>query len=200
MVNSATRGNLLKTSNMVKIAMLSAVSYVLMLFDFPLPGFPPFLQIDLSEIPVIIGAVAIGPIGGVLIEFVKNILHLFNTTTFGVGELANFLVGISLVIPIGYFFKKEKNLKNFVLGSIIGAVLMVAVACIFNYFVMLPLYANLSGVEVQAFADMAGKINASIKDVKTLIVFAFIPFNLIKAVLVSFLGYFVCKILKPIFK
>ena len=200
MVNSATKGNLLKTSNMVKIAMLSAVSYVLMLFDFPLPGFPPFLQIDLSEIPVIIGAVAIGPLGGVLIELVKNVLHLFNTTTFGVGELANFLVGISLIIPIGYFFKKEKNLKNFVIGSIIGAVLMVAVACIFNYFVMLPLYANLSGVEVQAFADMAGKINASIKDVKTLIVFAFIPFNLIKAVVVSFLGYFVCKILKPIFK
>ncbi len=200
MVKQETRKGLLTTSNMVKIAMLSAVSYVLMLFEFPLPGFPPFLQIDLSEIPVIVGAVAMGPLCGIFIELVKNILHLFNSTTFGVGELANFCVGISLVVPIGLFYKKKKDISHYVLGSVIGTILMIIVACIFNYYIMLPLFAKLSGVEVQAFADMAGALNSRVKDVRTLIVFAFAPFNFIKAVVVSIIGYFVCKVLKPIFK
>ena len=86
-------------------AMLSSVAYVLMFIDFPIPFLiPSFIQMDISELPALVGSFAMGPMCGILICLVKNLLHLFITTTGGVGELSNFLLGIAFVLPAGIIY------------------------------------------------------------------------------------------------
>lgn len=199
-VNAVNRGRVVNTTNLVKIGMLSAISIVLMMFEISFPIFPSFLQMDISDLPALIGAVSMGPVAGVMIELIKNVLHLFKTSTAGVGEIANFVIGVTLVIPIGVFYKKEKSLKNFIIGSIVGTVLMVISACLFNYYILLPLYSAAMGVPMQSFADMANKITPIVTDIKTLIYFSFGPFNFIKSIIVCVLGYIVCNVLKPALK
>ncbi|MCI8342794.1 MAG: ECF transporter S component [Firmicutes bacterium] len=188
------------TSKIVKIGMLGAVSIVLMMFELALPIFPTFLKIDISDLPALIGAVTMGPLAGVMIELVKNVLHLFKTSTAGVGELANFIVGVALVLPTGMFYKKYKNVLGFAAGAVLGCILMVIAACIFNYYVLIPAYAVAFGAPVEAFVEMAGSINSAVVDLKTLVFFAIAPFNVIKAVLVSVIGYPMCSMLKKVLK
>ena len=128
-----------RTRRMVIIAMLSAISVVLMLFEFPLPFLPPFYKIDASELPIIIGAFTLGPVAGVVMEFIKVTLNLLmdGTTTAFVGEFANFLIGCSFVVPaaIVYYFKKTK--KNAVLGLILGIVTCTVAGCLLNAYLLL---------------------------------------------------------------
>ena len=195
MENVVSRKKAMDTSKMVKIGMLSAVSIVLMMFEVALPIFPEFLKIDISDLPALIGAVAMGPVAGVMIELVKNALHLFKTSTAGVGELANFLVGVALVVPIGFVYKKKKSLGGFIQGAIVGCIIMVLVACTFNYYILIPAYAVAFGAPIEAFVEIANKVNGSVVDLKTLIFFAIAPFNVVKAVVVSVMGYPLCKLL-----
>ena len=187
------------TSKLVKIGMLSAVSIVLMMFEISFPIFPFFLKMDISDIPAIIGTVAMGPTAGVLIELIKNLLHLFKTSTAGVGELANFVTGIALVIPIGVMYKKNHTVKNFIIGSVIGAILMAFVACVFNYYILIPAFAKAFGTDIQEFVNIANGVTPMVVDFKTLILFSIAPFNLLKAVIVAPIAYIVCKVLKPVF-
>lgn len=187
------------TSKVVKIGMLSAVSIVLMMFEISFPIFPFFLKMDISDIPALVGTVAMGPLAGVLIELIKNVLHLFKTSTAGVGELANFLTGIALVVPIGVMYKKNHTLKNFVIGSIIGACVMVVVACVFNYYILIPAFAKAFGTDIEEFVGIANAVTPMVVDFKTLIFFSIAPFNLLKAVIVAPVAYLVCKVLKPVF-
>jgi len=195
MENVISRRKAMDTSKMVKIGMLSAVSIVLMMFELALPIFPSFLKMDISDLPALIGAVSMGPVAGVLIELIKNVLHLFKTSTAGVGELANFIMGISLVVPIGFFYKKKKNLISFIQGTVIGCITMVVVACAFNYYILIPAYAVAFGAPVEAFVEIANKVNGAVVDLKTLIFFAIAPFNVVKAIIVAAIGYPLCKIL-----
>ena len=112
---------------LVRVAMLSAVATILMLFEFPLPFIaPPFYEIDLSEVPVFIGAFAMGPLAGVVIEGVKILLNLIinGTVTAGVGEAANFVMGVVFVLPAALIYKRKKTKSNAVLGLVIGTVVM----------------------------------------------------------------------------
>lgn len=195
MDNVVSRKKAMDTSKMVKIGMLSAVSIVLMMFELALPIFPSFLKMDISDLPAIIGAVSMGPIAGILIEFIKNALHLFKTSSAGVGEFANFIMGISLVTPIGFFYKKKKNLMSFVQGAVVGCITMVIVACAFNYYILIPAYAVAFGAPIEAFVEIANKVNSSVVDLKTLVFFAIAPFNVVKAVVVAVIGYPLCKLL-----
>ncbi|MGL4789915.1 MAG: ECF transporter S component [Anaerotignaceae bacterium] len=185
-------------TKMVKIGMLSAVSIVLMMFEVPLPIFPSFLQMDISDLPALIGAVSMGPVAGILIELIKNLLHLFKTSTAGVGEIANFLVGVALVVPIGVCYKNKKTLGSFIMGAIMGAIAMIVLACIFNYYVLIPAFSVAFGAPIEAFVEIANKVNSSVVDLKTMIIFAVAPFNLVKAIVVSAVGYPVCKLLKNV--
>ena len=200
MENTLSRKKTLGTEKLIKIGMLSAISIVLMMFELSFPIFPFFLKMDLSDLPAIIGAVSMGPVAGILIELVKNLLHLFKTSTAGLGEVANFLVGIALVVPIGFFYKKEKSVKNYIFGSILGTVLMVIVACLFNYYILIPAFAAAFGTNINEFVDIANKVNNSVVDFKTMIYFSIAPFNGVKALIVVSVGYILCKVLKPILK
>ena len=124
-------------------AMLSAVAYILMFIDFPIPFLiPSFIQMDISELPALIGSFAMGPMCGVCICLVKNLLHLFITTTGGVGELSNFLLGVAFVLPAGLIYKTKKSKKNARNGALLGAVLMGIVSIPVNYFLTYPIYYN----------------------------------------------------------
>ena len=115
--------------------MLSAIAFMLMFLEFSVPVMPPFIKMDLSELPALLGAFAMGPVSGVMICFIKNLLHLLMSTTGGVGELSNFLLGACFVLPAGLAYQKQKGKKRALAGALAGAVLMAGVSIISNYFI-----------------------------------------------------------------
>lgn len=188
------------TGFIVKIGLLSAVSLVLMMLDFGLPIFPSFLKLDISDTPAVIGTLAMGPVAGIMIELIKNILHaLIGTSSMGIGEFANFIVAVAYLLPFGMVYKKDKNTKAVILGSIIGTISMVIVACIFNYFILIPVYSKvIYNTPIDVFVGMASKVNSLVDSFITMILFAIAPFNLVKGIMMSVLGYWLYKVLKPV--
>lgn len=199
--SSQSKSTIFATSSMVKIGMLSGLGMVLMLLDFPLPIFPTFLKFDLSDAPAVIGAFAMGPAAGVMIEFLKNVLKIIvRSNTGGVGELANFLVGVAYVLPLALVYQRFPNRKGVIWGSILAIFSGAFFAGVLNYFVFIPAYAAVLGYPVEAFISMAAKINSSVVDLRTLVLFAIIPFNLLKGVIVAVSGLGLFKALQPLWK
>ena len=134
-----------KTRYMVQVAMLGAAAVVLMFFDIPLPFAPSFYKIDLSEVPVLIGAFAMGPLAGAAIELIKILLNLVmkGSTTAGVGEVANFLIGCAYVMPAAWIYKTQKTKKNAMIGMAVGTVFLAAAGGLLNAFVLLGLCSSL---------------------------------------------------------
>ena len=186
-----------KTRNMVSIAMLAAVAVVLMLFEFPLPFLPPFYKIDASELPVIIGAFAMGPWAGALIELIKILLNLLldGTTTAFVGEFANFLIGCSYVVPASLVYYYRKSKKNAVLGLVLGTVTCAVVGCLLNAYLLLPAYSKAFKMDIEALIAMGTAANKAIDSMFTFVLFATAPLNILKCGLVSM---FTMLIYKPI--
>ena len=187
----------MKTRNMVSIAMLAAVAVVLMLFEFPLPFLPPFYKIDASELPVIIGAFAMGPWAGVLIELLKVLLNLLmdGTTTAFVGEFANFLIGCSYVVPASFVYYYRKSKKNAMFGLILGTVICAVVGCLLNAYLLLPAYSKAFKMDIEALIAMGTAANKAINSMFTFVLFATAPLNILKCGLVS---VFTMLIYKPI--
>ena len=178
MMKTKTKSSLLY---MAKVGVLSAMATVLMLFEFPLPIAPSFYELDFSEVAVLIGSFALGPLAGVLIEFIKILINLLinGTDTFFVGELANFLMGCSFVLPAALVYCRKKTLKRAIVGMAVGTLSLVLVGAFCNYFLMIPAYVHLAGYPMDAIIGMGAAVNPAIKDLLTLIIIAVIPFNLI---------------------
>ena len=196
-------GNRSKLRTMVQIAMLSAVSAVLMMFEFPIPFLaPPFIKMDFSEIPVLVGTFAMGPLAGVVIELLKNILHFvtYGTTTGGIGELSNFFIGCAFAVPAGIFYRKRKTRKNAVLGMATGTLLMVIMGCLSNAFVMFPLYSVVMGIPMDSFIAMGTAIHPTIDNMVTFVVLCMVPFNLVKGIIISMITLLLYKRLKVVLK
>lgn len=186
------------TRNMVKISVLGVISMVLMLFDFSVWFAPSFLKLDISDLPALIGSFAMGPMAGVLVQLVKNLLNLLieGSMTGGVGELSNFLVGSVLVYSAGFIYYKKKTFKTAVLGLALGVIFMTTFATISNYFVVFPLYSKLMPLDV--IIDMASKVNKFVVDYKSMMFYAIVPFNLLKGTTVSAITLLVYKKVSPI--
>ena len=192
-----------KTEWMVKVAMLSAVSVVLMLIEFPLPFLaPPFYKLDFSEIPVLLGTFALGPVAGVVIELLKVLINTLieGTQTAFVGETANFIVGISYIIPAGLIYKKFRTKKSATLGMVTGGATMVVLGAFMNAFILIPVYAKAFNIPVEVIVKMGGDIFPVVDSLAKLVVFCVVPFNIIKVVLVSLVTRFIYKPLRPILK
>lgn len=187
---------------LVKIAMLAAVAMILMLFEIPLPFAPAFYEIDFSEVPVMVGSFAMGPLAGAIIELVKILLNfvLTGTDTGGVGELANFIIGCSLCVPAGLIYRRNRTRKNALIGMIAGTVLMTCIGCVINAFVLLPTYATIFNMPIDALVAMGTAVNSSITSLSTFVMFAVAPFNLLKGVLVSVVVFLIYKKISPIFR
>ena len=192
----------MKTRNMVSVAMLAAVAVVLMLFEFPLPFLPPFYKIDASELPVIIGAFAMGPWAGVLIELLKVLLNLLfdGTTTAFVGEFANFLIGCSYVVPASLVYYYRKSKKNAVFGLVLGTVACAVVGCLLNAYLLLPAYSKAFHMEIDALIAMGTAANKAINSMFTFVLFATAPLNILKCGLVSVITMLIYKPISRILK
>jgi riboflavin transporter FmnP len=188
-----------KLNVMVKVSILSVFAFLLMYFEIPLPIFPNFLQLDISDLPALIGAFALGPVQGVLIELMKNILHgIFKGGTAFIGEFANFAVGSIMVYTAGAVYQRNRTKKTAIVGLILGTIFMSVVAVIINLFIVLPLYEKVLNFPVKAVVGLAGKVNPKITDMNSFLVWAIVPFNLLKGVFVSILTMAVYKSVSPV--
>ncbi len=187
---------------MTLTAILSAIAAVVMLFEFPLPFAPAFYKLDLSEIIVLIGGYALGPVAAIVIELLKVIINtLFNgTTTAYVGEIANFTVGCMFVVPASIIYRVNQTKKGALIGMIVGTVSLTVVACLANCYILLPAYSKLYGAPIEAFIGQGADINGAIHNMFTFIIFATAPFNLVKGIISSVITFVVYKRISPVLK
>jgi riboflavin transporter FmnP len=185
-----------------QIGMLSAIAVVLMLFEIPLPFAPSFYEIDFSEVPVLIGSFVMGPLAGVIIELVKILLNFVvnGTITAGIGEGANFLIGCALCVPAGMIYRKNRTRKGALLGMTVGTLCMTVMGGVLNAYVLLPAYAAAFGMPIDALVQMGTAINSGITGLSTFVLFAVVPFNLVKGVLVSIIVLLLYKKISPVFR
>ena len=194
MQNAIKKPGLSSTKIIAKVGVLSAIAYVLMFISVPLPIFPSFLKIDLSDIPAIFGGMSLGPMAGLAIVIVKNFLQgITASTTGGVGEFANIVIGGSYVLIICLFYRKLKGTKGVLAGGLVGIVVMTIMGCIMNYYIMMPLYATVYGMPLEQIIQMGTVINPKVTDLYTFVIWMIAPFNIVKAVLMT-------VVILPLFK
>ncbi|MGG0668244.1 ECF transporter S component [Sporosarcina koreensis] len=174
-----------KLRRMILIAILGSISTVLMQLNFPLPALPAFLKVDFSEIPAVLAIMTMGPVAGIAVELLKNVLHWFlsgSPTGVPVGEIANFATGILFIMPIYFIFKKVQNAKGLTAGLITGTVIMAVGMSALNYFVFLPMYVY--------FMNMPAYTGEAMFNV---IVLGILPFNLIKGIMLMVISLLLYK-------
>ena len=200
MKNDVSLNQRINTKVIAKVGVLGAVAAVLMMLEFPLWFAPGFYELDFSEVPVLLGSFARGPAAGAMIELVKILINfvLRGSDTGGVGEFANFLIGCSLIVPAGLIYKKNKKFKSAIIGLIVGTITLAIVGAVLNYYLLLPLFSKLYGAPIQAFVDMGNVVNSAIVDMKTLVLYAVVPFNIFKGIVVSAMVILIYKKLSPI--
>lgn len=196
------KGSVLSIRSLTIIAMLSAIAFVLMYFEIPLWFAPYFYELDFSEVPVLIGAFALGPIAGIIIELVKILLNIVlkGTDTAGIGEIANFLIGCSLVVPAVLIYQKKKSKKSAIVGLVSGTICMVIIGSILNAYVLLPVFAYFYGAPLESLVEIGTKVNPSITNLSTFVLYAVAPFNLLKGTVVSIITILLYKRLSVIIK
>lgn len=193
-----------KILNIRKIAataMLSAISFVLMFIEFPIPMLiPPFIKFDISDLPALLGAFAFGPWTGALIELLKNLLHIVfkGSSSAYVGELCNFILGAMMCITAGYIYKNQKNKKHAIIGAICGAGIMAVISVPINYFIVYPTYVIAYKMPMTVIIDMYKKLlPASNTLLKSLIIFN-MPFTFVKGIIDAIICIFIYKPLSPL--
>lgn len=184
---------------MTVTAMLSAVAFALMFFEFSIPFLvPSFIQMDLSELPALIGAFAMGPWYGVIICLIKNLIHLLITTTGGVGELSNFILGEAFVLPAGLIYQRKKTKKNAVIGSVLGAAFMALLSVASNYFIVYPVYTAF--LPMDTILAMYQEILPSADTLLKCLVIFNMPFTFVKGMLSVIITLLIYKHISPIIK
>lgn len=182
-------------------AVMGAIGFLLMMLEFPVSFIiPSFVKMDFSELPALIAAFAIGPQYGVLCCFIKNLLHLFVTTSVGVGELSNFVLGAVFTGTAGIIYRFRRNRSGALLGAFCGAAAMAVFSVISNYFIVYPAFVVLYNLPMEAIIGMyRALLPAADNLIKALIIFN-LPFNLAKGIIDSLLCFAVYKRISPILK
>ncbi|MDF2906499.1 MAG: rane protein-like protein [Herbinix sp.] len=206
------RNSLFSTKQLVTIGLLSALSYVLMLVHFPFK-YLGFLEFEFSDIPAVIAALTYGPVAGVVVELIKNLVKALTASTTGmIGELANFLISSAFIIPVGILHKlrvakKSKTMSNNTSGTksrdglymififAVGTIAMATAGALLNYFVMLPLYAKLFG-GMDVIVGIASANVSAVKDLASLVIIGITPFNIVKGIYISAIGYYTYRFLR----
>lgn len=193
-----TERNVSKTRTLTAAALLSAVSYLLAFLEFPVPLSPAFARMDLSDLPALIGAFAFGPVTGVLIELIKNLLGLMTSSTGGVGELANFLMGASYVFTAGAVYKHHKTRKTALIGGITGSLVMGVVAALTNYYILLPMFEQFMPLEqvIAAFGEFIPFIQTKLD----VVLYNAFPFNVLKGLVITAVTMLIYKKLSPVLR
>ena len=190
----------LRIHYIVKIAVLTAIAAVIMLFEFPLPFAPGFYKLDLSETVILMGGFAMGPVAAVLMELLKNLINILlnGTSTAYIGELANFVIGCALVVPASLIYKYHKSMKGAIVSLAVGIVTLAVIGALMNYFVLIPAFSKFYGLTIENIVGAGSAVNPLVSDLKTLVVFAVAPFNLVKGLLCGGLNLLLYKRLSKV--
>lgn len=190
-----------RSRNISYVAMFSALGGVLMLLEIPLFFAPGFYKMDLSELPVLMSAFYLGPVAGVVTELLKVLLKLLlkGTTTNFVGDFANFAVGCSFVLPASILYHWHRSRKGAIAALLTGTAVMTVFGSMFNALYLIPKFAQLFGMPLDAIVAMGTQVNSHITSVGTLALFAVVPFNLLKGLIVSLLTYLLYKRVERLF-
>ena len=183
----------LSVATMTRIAILAAAASILFLIEIPIVA---FYKLDLSNIPVLLGAFSMGPVPGVIILALKSAIGLLHSSSAGVGELADFVMGAALVIPASVIYHRNKNRKNAIIGMAIGTVCMVIVGVLMNKWVMLPFYMGAFHMDMDGIIKAAGV--AGVDSEWKLLLLVTGPFNLLNGVVLSIVTALIYKPLSPI--
>ncbi len=184
---------------------LSALATVLMMLSFSVPFMPSFIKLDFSELPALIAAFSMGPLYGVLVCLIKNLINLPMTTTYGVGELANFLLGCCFVLPAGFVYYIRKNRWSALISALSGAAIMALIGLPLNYYVTYPVYQKLLpidriiGMYVEIFPEVVDLIPSAPPLFTCLLIFN-VPFTFFKGVLVTLITFLIYKRISPLIK
>ena len=186
---------ILTTRNIAVIALFAAVSAALSMLEIPVGFAPSFYKLDLAEIPVLIVTFAFGPAAGVLTDVVRLLLKLLlkGSTSAFVGSVANIVMESAFIIPAGLIYRKNRTKKGAAVGCIAGTAAMTVVAALTNVYFLLPTYAVLYGMPIEALVGMGTKVNAMITSVWSLVLLAVVPFNILKGAVVSFITMLIYK-------
>ncbi len=184
----------------VKISLLSAIAFLLMLFEIPLPFAPAFYKLGLDEVAVLIAALAMGPAAGIAVEVMKIVLNLIfhGTVTAFVGELSNLLVGLSFILPASIYYQKHKTKHGAFIGMALGTIGIMIGGALCNYFIALPAYEYFMNFPMQAIVGMGAEILPLVHDKLTFILFMTVPFNLFKGLVTSGIVALIYKRISPI--
>ncbi|MDO4324509.1 MAG: ECF transporter S component [bacterium] len=195
---SQTRSSDNKVRRMAVIAMMGAVSAVLMFFSFSVPFMPSFIKLDFSELPALIAAFALGPAAGAMVCLIKNLVNLFFSTTGGVGELSNFLLGVFFVVPAGVFYSRAKSRRSALVGALLGAVTMAVFSNITNYYIVYPVYSNF--MPMDSIIKAYQVINPNVEGLWDCLLWFNMPFTFFKGMCSVVITFLVYKHLSPIIK
>lgn len=185
------------------IGIFSALAGVLMYFEIPMPFAPSFYGVDLSEVPVMISGFMLGPVAGVVTEFLKIVIKLVikPTSTAYIGEFANFIVGCTFVIPATIMYKIKKSKKMATMGMATGTIVMIVAGCFVNAFILLPAFARFyGGMPMSALIEMGTKVNSNITNLFTFVVLAVAPLNLVKGIAITVVVTLVYKKISKLIK
>ena len=177
---------------------LGAFSTVLMMLSFSVPFMPSFIKFDFSELPALIAAFSLGPVSGVSVCLIKNVINLTMTTTGGVGELSNFLLGVCLVLPAGLIYKYHKNRRAAFLSALLGSFVMAVVSLPINYYLTYPMYSKI--LPIEAIVGMYEEIFSGVNGLLSCLLIFNVPYTFFKGLVITLITFLIYKYISPIIK
>ncbi len=181
-------------------AIMGAVASVLMYLSFSTPVIPSFIKLDFSELPALIAAFSMGPVSGGAVCLIKNVVSVLSTSTAGVGELSNFLLGLFFVVPAGILYRRMNSRKGALIASLVGAAAMAVLSLPLNYFVTYPAYSTFYHLPMETIMDMYRVINPHTETLFQALLWFNVPFTFCKGLCDVAITFAVYKRLSPIIK
>ena len=191
----SNRKTTLSVQYMTRIAILGALSAILVMIEVPVIA---FYKLDVSTLPALLGAFSMGPMAGLAILVIKNVFGLFHSTSMYVGELADFIMGAAYILPAALIYRFRKTRKNALIGVIVGTVAMIVVSVLVNWKIMIPFYMNAFGMPMEKIIGMAQSAMPFVDTEWELLMYVTAPFNLLKGVVLSALTFLLYKRLSPL--
>ena len=190
--------NHVSTRKLTTVAILAAIAALLFMIEIPVIPAVPFYKLDLSNLPVLLGTFAMGPLAGTWILLIKSVLGLLHSSSQGVGELADFIMGLCMVLPAGFLYRRRKTRGGAIIGMVVGSVAATVAGVLTNLYILIPFYSAVYHMPLEAIIGMGQAVVPSIDGVGEFVLFITGPFNLVKWTIISVLGALIYKPLSPI--
>ena len=192
---SQTKRNASTMFNLPRCGLLSAMAVILFYIEIPVVA---FYKLDLSTLPAILAGFAMGPVQGIAVIIIKNLVHMLGTSTACVGELADILMSCAFVVPASLYYRCHKNRRSALMAMLLGSVCMVVVAVLVNYFILIPAYQVLMNLPLEVIIGMGQAVFGFIDNTVKLVIFITAPFNIFKSIVLSFVTYLLYKRVSPL--